>query len=101
VSEVDPDDDDVDRWVVWHYRYDDERRERRNVTVGSYDNEAEFKTRLEHETRRLTAAKDAGVAESVERISGAVLPAGYKCQMSSGRVRPRPKKARERRRRRT
>ncbi len=34
---VDPDDDTLDRFVVWHYRYDAVRHERRNVVAIAFD----------------------------------------------------------------
>jgi hypothetical protein len=42
VARVDPDDDSIHRWVVWHYRYDSYRSERRNVVVAAFDNPGEF-----------------------------------------------------------
>ena len=37
VAEVDPDEDTIARWVVAHYRYDADRRERRHVVVAAFD----------------------------------------------------------------
>ena len=39
---VDPDDDSTRRWVLRHYKYDPDRRERRHVTVGAFDTKREF-----------------------------------------------------------
>ena len=41
MATVDPEDDDIRRFVVHHYRYDPERHERRHVLVGAFDNAAE------------------------------------------------------------
>jgi len=47
MSEVDANDDTVDRWIVWWYRYDHTRHERRNTVVAAFDNEAEFLQRID------------------------------------------------------
>jgi hypothetical protein len=46
VSEVDPKDDAVERWLVVEFRYDPDRHERRNVVVAAFDSEAECSRRL-------------------------------------------------------
>lgn len=51
--EVDPGDDSICRWVLHRYRFDPERRQRRNVVVAAYDNEAEFEVALASYARRI------------------------------------------------
>lgn len=46
MAAVDPDDDSIKRFIVLHYRYDADRRERRNVVVQAFDNEREFHAAL-------------------------------------------------------
>lgn len=98
MGQVDPDDDEVDRWVVWHYRYDVARSERRNVVIATFDNVAEFEDRIEAERSRLSHRKSAGEAEATEEITGTHMPAGHQARMRMQRLRPRPRKARERKR---
>lgn len=98
MGEVDPDDDQIDRWIVWHYRFDAVRRERRNVTVAAYDNVGEFEKSIDDHRRWLAARQTSGEAESVEHISGGYKAAGHQARMKETRARPRPKKARERKR---
>jgi hypothetical protein len=42
VARVDPDDYDIDRWVVRRYAYDPLRHERRHQVVAAFDNEGQF-----------------------------------------------------------
>ena len=42
MARVDPDDDSIRRFVVQHYRYDPDRRQRRRVPVAAFDNYDEF-----------------------------------------------------------
>jgi hypothetical protein len=78
VAEVDPKDDTITRFLVWHYRYDPARRERRNVLVAAFDNEPEFLAcvrRVEAEVKqRRQRGKD---ADPRERASGVVYEPGY------------------------
>jgi hypothetical protein len=46
VSEVDPKDDAIERWLVMELRYDPDRRERRNVVIAAFDSEDECNRRL-------------------------------------------------------
>jgi hypothetical protein len=96
---VDPHDDSVARHVVWHYRYDPQRRERRNVTVAAYDDEAEFVDQLRLLRSKLTDRQLAGEAELVERISGTFEPPGCDAEQRRRRAEWRGRsKARVRRR---
>jgi hypothetical protein len=80
VPEVEPDDDDVQRYIVYHYRYDDERHERRNVVVAAYDNESEFLARIDALNDELRARAARGEGDPRETVSGAVLGPGYRRQ---------------------
>jgi hypothetical protein len=73
VARVDPEDDDVLRFIVQHYRYDPERHERRHVVVAAFDNEQEFlscintvRSEIEQRKRR------GGPVDQREHASGAV-----------------------------
>lgn len=46
MSRVDVGDDSIRRFVVYHYRYDPERHERRHVLVAAFDNELEFEASM-------------------------------------------------------
>jgi len=82
---VDPDDDSLARHVVWHYRYDPQRRERRDVTVAAYDDDAEYVNQLRRLQADLADRKGRGEAELVERISGTFKPPG--CDAEQRRTR--------------
>ena len=86
VAAVDPDDDSIDRWVVYRYAFDPDRRERRNRVVASFDNEAEFLdliARLRDEVR--TSIAD-GRIDPKEHVSSQHLAAGYRCAQQARRL---------------
>jgi hypothetical protein len=76
MPEVDPEDDTLTRFVIWHFRYDPDRHERRNVLVTAYDEEAEFRQAIELLTRDLKLRKARGDAEECEHLAGVVYEPG-------------------------
>lgn len=77
MGEIDPMDDSRWRWVLWHYRYDPDRHQRRNVTVAAFDNEAEFQAAADALHGEVSAAIDRGERDARESVSGAILHPGY------------------------
>lgn len=79
MAEVDAEDDSIRRFVVHHYRYDSERRQRRYVVVAAFDNAKEFEKRIDelsdHLKRGRESSKDFDPRES---ISGVVLEVGHR-----------------------
>jgi hypothetical protein len=87
VARVHPDDDSIDRWVVYHYRYDPDRGERRNVAVAAYDNPSEFHGDIEERAAEIRARKEGGeAAETAEHISGQMHAAGYRRLQRNARL---------------
>lgn len=82
---IDPYDDSIDRWIVWHYRYDPERRERRNIVIAAFDNRRTFMKFIERSNVQLEAAKSEGRADKKERITGTKLKAGYREEINQFR----------------
>lgn len=79
MAKVDPDDDSIRRWVVRHFRYDPDRRERRNVVVAAFDNDREFHEEIEKRSAWLRARKERGEdIDPAEGISGQMYEAGYR-----------------------
>ena len=79
MARVDPDDDSIRRWVVWHYRYDPDRRERRNVVVAAFDNPDEFHADIEKRAAHLRARKEHGDdVDPAEHIAGQMHEPGYR-----------------------
>jgi hypothetical protein len=79
VARVDPDDDSIHRWVVWHYRYDSYRSERRNVVVAAFDNPGEFFADIAERSSQLRRRRERGEGiHPAERISGAMYEPGYR-----------------------
>ena len=84
--EVDWDDDEHDRWILWWYRFDPDRRERRNTVVAAFTEESEFQNRFLKASAELAGLKARGEAEDVEQLSGVLHPAGYRARMRARRA---------------
>ena len=71
MPQVDPDDDTIRRYVVHHYRYDEERHERRNVLVAAYDSAGEWHAALEGLQGELERRRASGEpVDPRENVSG-------------------------------
>jgi len=90
VVEVAWDDDAQDRWILWWYRYDESRHERRNTVVAAFTKRAEFDGRLAEASKELERLKAEGKAEPVERLSGVFHPTGYRAEVRERRTYRRP-----------
>lgn len=87
MAEVRADDDTIRRFVVMHYRYDPDRRERRNVVVAAFDNEAEFQTKINSLAADLRAQRESDdPPDTRERISGVVLEPGHHALQRNARL---------------
>ena len=87
MAQVNPDDDDIERFIVYRYTYDPARHERRHVIVVAFDNEQEFEAAITTLARELVERRGSGVIiDSQEHISGAVLKPGHRRQQRNGRI---------------
>lgn len=79
MARVDPEDDDIRRFIVHHYRYDPERRERRHVVVAAFDNEPEFLACIDRVQDEIERRKRRGEhVDPREHASGTVHEPGYR-----------------------
>jgi hypothetical protein len=81
MAKVDPDDDTIYRFVVFHYRFDPERNQRRQVAVAAFDDAEEGMAELERLGMALAQQKVAGLAEDREWMSGLIKEPGYRERM--------------------
>jgi hypothetical protein len=86
MARVDPNDDGICRWVVLHYRYDPDRRERRNTVVAAFDNPGEFNADIEKRAAQMRAGKERGDVDAVEHISGQIHEPGYRRMQQNARL---------------
>jgi hypothetical protein len=87
VARVDPADDDVERFVVRHYRYDPQRRERRHVVVAAFDNEPEFHACMDTVQDGIKARRARGEpVDPGEHASGVVQQPGYLRRAANGHL---------------
>jgi hypothetical protein len=87
VARVDPENDDVLRFVVQHHRYDPERHERRHVVVAAFDTEQELLSGMDTVRAEIEGRKSCGeLVDPRERASGAVLEPGYRRRAANGHL---------------
>lgn len=85
--QVDPGNDEIQRFVVRHYRFDPERNERRHVVVAAYDNEREFGEHVNRLNTDLVRQRQAGeVLDAQEHVSGVVLEPRHRELSQNGRL---------------
>lgn len=84
---VDPEDDSIERFIVRHYRYDPQRRERRHVVVAAFDNEPEYDACLVSVEAEIKARRDRGEpVDPGEHASGIVHEPGYLRRAANGHL---------------
>jgi hypothetical protein len=87
VARVDPGNDDIERFIVRHYRYDPQRRERRHVVVAAFDNEQEFRACMDSVRDQIKACRERGEAvDPGEHASGVVHEPGYLRRAANGHL---------------
>jgi hypothetical protein len=87
VARVDPDDDSIERFIVRHYRYDPQRRERRHVVVAAFDNEREYRACMDGVQAEIRGRREAGEpVEPGEHTSGVVHEPGYLRRAANGHL---------------
>jgi hypothetical protein len=82
---VDPDDDSVDRGVVWWYRFDPEHKCRRNVVVAAYDNESEWIAEIQKLNADIKLLQAEGASDEREHAGGAWKQRGYNGEVAARR----------------
>jgi len=87
MAQVDPYDDEIERFVVHRYAYDPARRERRNMIVAAFDNSLEFEAAIHAAAANLRRRRGSGEdVDSREHVSGVVLRPGDHRQQQVGRI---------------
>jgi hypothetical protein len=87
VARVDPGDDSIERFIVCHYRYDLQRRERRHVGVAVFDNEPEFWACVESVRAGIERRREAGEpVDPREHASGLFHEPGYLRRAANGHL---------------
>jgi hypothetical protein len=84
---VDPEDDSIERFIVRHYRYDPQRRERRHVVVAAFDNEQESGACMASVGREIRARRERGdPVDPREHASVVVHEVGYLLRAANGHL---------------
>jgi GNAT superfamily N-acetyltransferase len=79
MAAVDPDDDEIQRYVVCRYAHDPPRHERRHQVVAAFDNKREFRRLLDRLAGDLQRRRDAGEPiDPSEHFTGLMLEPGYR-----------------------
>jgi hypothetical protein len=87
MARVDPDNDAIRRYVVYHYRYDSERHERRNVAVAAFDNFRESEAFLSELLADLDRRRrEDATFDHRESLSGMTLEPGHRARAANGHL---------------
>jgi hypothetical protein len=87
VATVDPDDDSIARWVVWHFRYDPDRGQRRNVVVAAFDSAEEFHAEIQKRVDQLRVRRERGEeVDRAERIGGKMYEPDHRRLQRNGHL---------------
>ena len=74
VAQVDPYDDEIEKFVVHRYAYDPARRQRRHMVVAAFDNPSEFEATIDVLSDELRQRQASGEdVDPRDYISGVVL----------------------------
>jgi len=69
MAQVDMNDDTVDRYIVWHYRFDENTSHFRKMPLAAFSNSHEARRLFEVESQKLLEKKESGLADAREYIS--------------------------------
>ena len=84
---MDPEDDSIERFIVCHYRYDPQRRERRHVVVAAFDGEREYRAYFESVQADIRRRREAGEpVDASEHVSGRIYEPGYLRRAANGHL---------------
>ena len=87
MATVDPNDDNIKRYVVRRYAYDAERHERRHQVVAAFDNEREFIAMIHAQKEEIDRRRSAGEELSpLDYYSGVAPEPGYRRRMAIQRL---------------
>jgi hypothetical protein len=87
VARVDPGDDSIERFIVRHYRYDPQRRERRHVVVAAFDNEQEYRACIGSVGDEIKARREREEpVDPGEHASGVMHEPGYLRRAANGHL---------------
>ena len=87
MAQVDPDDDSIKRFIVHHYRYDPQRRQRRNVVVAAFDSEVESHACMREVGAEIERRREAGEeVDPREHASGSIHEPGSRRRAANGHL---------------
>ena len=87
MAAVDPDNDEIRRYVVRWYACDPQRHERRHQVIAAVDNKREYRALLKDADTQLRRRRAAGEEiDACEHISGVIMEPGYRRLQQNGRL---------------
>jgi hypothetical protein len=87
MARVDPDDDNIRRYVVRHYAFDPDRYERRHGVVAAFDDEGEFMELIHRRKEDVDRRRSTGEELSaLDYYSGVALEPGYRRRVAIQRL---------------
>lgn len=86
MTAVDPEDDSITRWVIHHYRYDRQRRQRRHVLVRAFDNPADFERVISQLQGQIEGQRTSAESDPAEHVTGTVWEPGDRARAATGHL---------------
>ena len=84
MARVDFEDDSIRRWVIFHYRFDPDRRQRRYVAVTAFDNKREYQREFKRYAAAIHSEIASGERDSRETVSGVEFEPGHASAAARG-----------------
>jgi hypothetical protein len=78
MAQVDINDDNIDKFIVWHYRFDPSTSHFRKIPLAAFSSSREAKKLFKFESKALEKRKSAGLADKREYISSDQQLHGHK-----------------------
>jgi hypothetical protein len=78
VAQIDINDDTIDKYIVWHYRFDETTSHFKRMPLAAFSTPREAKKLFKIESGNLQKRKNAGLADVREYISSDQMVRGHK-----------------------
>ena len=86
VAQVDINDDKIDKYIVWHYRFDEITSHFKRMPLAAFSTSREAKKLFKIESGILQKRKNAGLADAREYISSDQMVRGHKAGARQMRI---------------
>ena len=86
MTQIDPEDDNLDRFIVWHYHFIEEHGERKLEAVCAFTTRSEADREFGDRSAQLLERQAAGLADPREYVTFSFRRRGYKEDVRNSRL---------------